>query len=193
MSRLCRLLARPNATAPGSRAPACREFGRIAVAGLAMFLAMALRPAIADESSPPAAATVLTISGSIGTAGTRSSVAFDIAMLERLGTVTIETSTPWTAGVQTFEGVPIRRLLESVGATGDLVMARAINNYVAMIPVTDFERYDVILAFRQNGEALSADSTGPLFIVYPYDHDEALRHEQIYSRSVWQLTELDVL
>jgi hypothetical protein len=159
---------------------------RIALMALAVVVTIGVQlPAKAGGAAPGGA--VLTVATDAGTA------TFDLAALETMGTVTIETSTPWTEGVQRFEGVPVRKVLEAVGAKGDTVMARALNRYVAFIPVEDFRKYDVILAFRQNGELLSVADTGPLFLIYPYDRDAALRHEQIYGRSVWQLTELQVL
>ncbi len=165
---------------------------RLALAALALLAAIGLQaPARAGGQSP--AQPVLTVLRTqvAGREGDR--LVFDLAALERLGTVTIETSTPWTEGVQRFEGVPVRRLLAVAGATGRTVIARALNSYVAVIPADDFRRDDVILAFRQNGRALDAGVTGPFFLVYPYDRDPALRTEETYSRSVWQLSELEIL
>jgi hypothetical protein len=34
---------------------------------------------------------------------------------------------------------------------------------------------------------------GPLFMIYPFDSDAALRNPLYYSRSVWQLKTIDVL
>ncbi|MBX6321865.1 MAG: molybdopterin-dependent oxidoreductase [Rhodospirillaceae bacterium] len=167
------------------------RIARAALAALALLVAT-LPPASAGGPSP--AGPVLTVLR--GTAPGRGGdrMVFDLSTLERLGTVTIETSTPWTEGVQRFEGVPLRRLLAAAGATGSsMVIARAQNNYVAVIPADDFRKYDVILAFRQNGRALSAGVTGPFFLVYPYDRDPALRTGETYSRSVWQLEQIEAL
>jgi hypothetical protein len=161
-------------------------FARFTLTAFAFVAAIALQPS-ARAGEAAAGETVLTVATDRGTA------VFDLAKLQTLGTVIIETSTPWTEGVQRFEGVPVRKVLEAVGATGETVMARGLDRYVAVIPVEDLHRYEVILAFRQNGELLSPSDDGPLFLMYPYDRDAGLRHQQTYSRSVWQLTELQIL
>ncbi len=43
-----------------------------------------------------------------------------------------------------------------------------------------------------NGETMPVRRKGPLWIVYPYDSDEAYRSEAIYSRSIWQLDRIEV-
>src|SRR3990172_775134 len=71
-------------------------------------------------------AVVLTIDGRINGGGARD---FSIGQLESLGMATIETSTPWHDGKVKFEGVPLRRLMEHVGASGHTVAVLALNNY----------------------------------------------------------------
>jgi hypothetical protein len=53
-----------------------------------------------------------------------------------------------------FEGVRARRLMEAVGARGTEVEARALNDYIEVIPIDDFHRYDVLLAVRMNGQLM---------------------------------------
>jgi hypothetical protein len=169
------------------------DLTRIGLIVLGLLMALALHSAAQAGEATSTGQPVLTVSGSIARGEGDATATFDRAALESLGTVMIETTTPWTEGVQRFEGVLVRKLLAAVGATGDTVKARALNRYVALIPAGDFEKYDVILAFRQNGRDLGEDEMGPLFIVYPFDGHAALRHAQTYSRAVWQLSELEVL
>ena len=178
-------------------APVCRGI-RFACRGLAaggaamMLLALAVTAATASDPLPqPEGQVILTIGGTIGRTTDGTKAYFDLAMLESLGTVTVETTTPWTEGVQRFEGVLARDVLAAVEASGDSVLAGALNNYIAELPTADFQKWDVILAFRQNGETLTARSKGPLFVVYPFDSDAELQSETIYSRAVWQLRTLD--
>jgi hypothetical protein len=157
-----------------------------------MVLATAGVGSASDPLPEPQGPVILTIGGSIGRTSDGSKAYFDLAMLESLGTVTIETTTPWTDGVQRFEGVLARDVLAAVEATGDSVLAGALNNYIAALPTADFQKWDVILAFRQNGSLLTARTKGPLFVVYPFDSDPDLHTETIYSRAVWQLRSLDL-
>ncbi len=133
--------------------------------------------------------TILTVEGKIegGTA-----IGFTLADLEALGTATIRTSTPWHDGVQEFEGVPISRLMEKVGATGDLLYVEALNEYSSEVPVSDLEEYGVILAYKQNGKYMEVADKGPLFIIYPFDENKEINSELYYTRSVWQVKKISV-
>lgn len=133
--------------------------------------------------------TMLTVSGRIAAA---DGVRMDREAIERLGLVTLQTTTPWHNGRVTFEGVPMRALLREVGANGTSVQALALNDYSTEIPLADFEKYDVILALKRDGEYMPVRDKGPLFIVYPYDSDPDLKSQKFYSRSAWQVKALVV-
>src|SRR5437764_6813929 len=88
----------------------------------------------AAETPQPAGKPILTISGRIA-AGGDGTVQFDREALEALGIVTIETSTPWYKGSVKFEGVSLQKLMQHVGATGDNLVAVALNDYSSEIPI----------------------------------------------------------
>jgi hypothetical protein len=117
---------------------------------------------------------------------------FDRAMLEALGTVSFETATPWYDKPMRFEGVPMSRLLETVQAYGDRVVATALNDYATEIPISDFAAFGTILAMKRDGTPLSVRDKGPLFIIYPFDSNPELRQQRYYGRSAWQLAQLAV-
>jgi len=83
-------------------------------------------------------------------------------------------------------------VLASVKAQGSQLKAIALNDYKVSIPVSDTQRFDMLLALRVNGERIPVRSKGPLFVVYPYDSDEELRSTLYYSRSIWQLKAIEV-
>ncbi|MCF4098364.1 oxidoreductase [Maritalea mediterranea] len=132
---------------------------------------------------------VLTIDGEIAGSTPRN---FTLEQLEAIGMETIKTATPWHEGEQTFEGVPLAALMQHVGANGDIAYVLALNNYSTEVPITDFEEHGVILASRKGGEAMSVAEKGPLFIIYPYDSDPALRTELYYTRSAWQVRQITI-
>ena len=43
-----------------------------------------------------------------------------------------------------------------------------------------------------DGAYMPVRDKGPLFIVYPYDSDPALKHQVYYSRSAWQVARMVV-
>lgn len=133
--------------------------------------------------------TVLRVTGQIA----NGRVALSREALEALPRVELVTSTVVTDGAHTFSGYLMRDLLEHLGATGEQITAIALNDYVVDIPVTDFQRFDVILADRMDGERLRRDGKGPLWIVYPRDDHEVLQDIRYDYRWVWQLYRLEVL
>jgi hypothetical protein len=135
---------------------------------------------------------ILTISGKIQNFNKDGTAQFDRAMLESLGLVTIETSTPWYSGAVKFEGVPLDKLMQAVGAKGDSVVAIALNDYSTEIPISDFHRFGPILALKRNGEYMPVRDKGPLFIIYPYDRLQELKSQTYYGRSAWQVSQLVV-
>jgi len=135
---------------------------------------------------------VLTISGKIGVTNKDNTAQFDRAMLESLGLVAIETTTPWHEGKVKFEGVSLDKLMNQVGATGQRVIVVALNDYTTEIPIEDFRKYNVILAIKRDGEYMSVRDKGPLFIIYPYDSDPELKSQTYYARSAWQVAKIDV-
>ena len=140
----------------------------------------------------PQGKVILTIAGQSTNTNLNGTAVFDIAMLEELGVKGFSTTTPWYNGPVSFEGVPMAQLLDHVGATGTKVTALALNDYSTDIPLDDFRHYDAILAFKRDGAYMPVRDKGPLFIVYPYDSNPALKHQRYYSRSAWQVARLVV-
>jgi hypothetical protein len=120
------------------------------------------------------------------------STAFDRAALEAMSIETVETTTAWTDGPQVFEGPLARDVLAAAGVEGETVRAVALNDYAVDIPRSDFQRYDVIIALRHNGKAMSVRDKGPLWIVYPRDDHPELQSSAQNDKWIWQLHRLDV-
>jgi hypothetical protein len=112
--------------------------------------------------------------------------------LLRLGVKRITTHTPWTDGVVNFEGVLARDLMTIVGAGGITASIFALDDYQVDVPLADFAQYDAIFAYAMNGEPLTAEDKGPLFLVYPYDSAPELATETFYARSAWQIVRVNI-
>lgn len=147
----------------------------------------------AQASLPaPKDRVVLTLGGQIGVRNHGSHAAFDMAMLEALPQHTFTTRTPWDDQPVTFRGPRLRDVLAAVRAEGRQLRATALNDYRVVIPFEDAQRHDVIIATRKNGVPMAVRDKGPLFIVYPFDRDPALKDLRYYERSIWQLKAIDV-
>lgn len=144
-------------------------------------------PASADALAEPKGEVLLTVTGAVSQTNTDGGAEFDFDMLEKLGVSKIETSTAWTQGQKTFEGVLLQTLMDTVGATGTTAEVIALNDYKVDIPVNDFASYPVILAYQMDGERLKIRDKGPLWIVYPEDDNPELKNKETQAKWVWQV------
>src|SRR5688500_440454 len=85
----------------------------------------------------PKGPVVLTVSGKIERTNGSGVALFDMEMLEALGKASFATRSEVSEMPQLFEGVPLRSLLERIGAQGKSLRASALNDYVAVIPMED--------------------------------------------------------
>jgi hypothetical protein len=144
----------------------------------------------ANGLATSAARPILTVSGKISGSYEDHTARFDRAALEALGTNGFTTTTPWYDGEVKFEGVLMTRLMEAIGATGDIVVATALNDCETKIPVSDFAAFKVLLALKRDGQYMPVHDKGPLFMVYPFDSNPVLKNQRYYGRSAWQLARL---
>lgn len=141
----------------------------------------------------PSGDVVLTVSGAIAETNRGAAAVFDRAMLEALPGRTAVMETPWTTGEIEFSGPYLRAVLAAVGADGRRLIVRALNDYSAEVPISDATGMDTILASRVFGEPMVVRDKGPLMLVYPFDRDRSLYNEKYFSRSVWQIKEIEVV
>jgi hypothetical protein len=141
----------------------------------------------------PNGAVVLTLRGKLQRTNQADSAGFDMAMLEALPQHTFSTKTPWFKEPRKFTGPLLRDLLALVGAHGSTLRLGALNDYRIDVPADDARRFEVTLARLIDDRPITVREKGPLFMIYPFDSDPALRNALYYSRSVWQLKTIDVL
>lgn len=159
------------------------------ISALLLFLGT---PVWAQSLAAPSGMPILTVEGKIKNTNVGETAQFDRSMLEALGMVSFTTSTPWYSKPTEFEGVPLQKLMDIVGAQGTEVEAIALNDYHVTLPISDFKEFGTILALKRDGKDMPIRDKGPLFIVYPYDSDPRLQTQDYYARSIWQLAKLVV-
>jgi hypothetical protein len=147
----------------------------------------------AQALQAPGGAVVLSIGGRIQRTNQGERAALDMAMLEALAQRTFTTKTPWFKQPRKFTGPLLRDVLGLVGAQGNTLRVTALNDYRIDVPSDDARRFDVVLARMVDDKPITVREKGPLFMIYPFDSDAALRNALYYSRSVWQLNSIDVL
>lgn len=157
------------------------------------FLALLLsQPAVTAELPQPEGAVLLSISGKIRHTNRQNQAVFDRAMLQALPQQTTHTLTPWSEGVNRYQGPLGSALIQAVGAEqASMMRITALNDFSAEIPVSDFLNYPVILALQKNDRYLRIRDRGPLFVIYPFDDHPELKTELHYNRSVWQIRSIE--
>ena len=167
---------------------------RITAMAVALLLCASPLVVAADQSSlsQPEDIPILTVTGAITKTNIDGSAQFDAALFASLPRHKTTTRTPWYNGPRTFEGPLLRDVLAAVGARGKTLRVEALNDYAALIPVSDATETDVVLADRIDGKPIPVRERGPLFIIYPFDERPALNSEEYYQRSVWQVRSIEV-
>jgi hypothetical protein len=112
--------------------------------------------------------------------------------LQALPKTSFTTTTMWTEGEQSFEGVELRSFLEALNVTEGRLIAAAINDYRIEMPISDVRAGGPIIAYMNNGQEMSVRDKGPLWIVYPYDSAPEYQSEVVFSRSIWQLNRIEI-
>ncbi|MCO6051007.1 molybdopterin-dependent oxidoreductase [Mesorhizobium sp. RP14(2022)] len=155
---------------------------------LALTSAIAL--GLASLSAPASGGAPILVLG--GTAA-KPAQALDLAGLDAMPQTSFETNTPWHKGPVTFSGVLLKDYLATLGAHGTRVQLIALNDYTVEAPVDELVEGGALLATRQNGQPMPVSEKGPVFLLFPFDSRKELQHQTYYSRSVWQLSEIDIL
>jgi hypothetical protein len=143
------------------------------------------------QTAPP---LVLDVQGKIEktTDVSHQTYRFTEAQLLALPVHSITTSTTWTPR-STFTGPLLADILKTVGAYGTEVEFRTLDDYTYTVPVSDDDRYGVVLAYSMNGQRLKISDFGPLFLIYPRDaYPNELTGALGDSKFVWQIKALIV-
>ena len=150
-----------------------------------ILLAMPALPLAAAAAEDP----TLELAGAIAPPAPRR---LTLSQLDALGRVDLATRTPWTVGPQHFAGLPLRRLLDAVGAQGRMLRAVALNDYAVDAPVAELLASDAFLATHLDGTPIPVRRRGPFWMVFPWSQRPELETPIHRQRSVWQLQRIDI-
>lgn len=160
----------------------------VAIGSFLAAMAIALAVSLSAQAAPPRDMPIL----SIYPAAQETPHMLSVSDLERYPQRSVtgfipdvqDESAEWT-------GVSLGVLLEDLGEPLPArLIASAMDSYQEVIPGSDLEHHDPIIAYQRNGEYLSIAQRGPLVIMYPYGEHPELQTRVYYSRTVWQLDKL---
>lgn len=160
---------------------------------LAILLTVVFAASPVAALDQPKGPVILTIVGAVKLPNRDGSAVFDLEMLDALKGRDATMETPWTQGKVEFSGPLLREVLKAAGAEGSRMIIQALNGYSAEVPMSDALSLDTILATRLDGEVMTVRTKGPSMLVYPFDQDSSLFNEKYFARSVWQITQIEVV
>jgi len=140
----------------------------------------------------PKEPVVLSVSGMIANHNADGRAEFDLATLMSYPSSHISTTTAWTEGINTFEGIAAETLLNIVQANGTIAEFSALNDYTVSINLDDPIKHGAIIAYLHNGQRMSVRDKGPLWLIYPLDSNPELQSPIYRDRMIWQLRSINV-
>jgi len=113
---------------------------------------------------------------------------FTLAELKAMPQSEIRTANEFIDGVRSFRGPRVSYLLRICNADGAAsVRMIALNDYEVEVQVSEFDKYQPILALTMDGKELSVRDKGPIWVIYPMSDFSELRDPVFNSRLIWQL------
>ncbi len=140
----------------------------------------------------PTQPVILEITGKITQFNDQQTLRLDREQLLSFKQFDVKTTTPWTDKLTHFKGPLLRDVLAATGSSGRYVFAKAVNEYAVKIPISDAEKFSVILAIEQDGKPLSIRNKGPIWLIYPWSGSEKLKQDKFYARSIWHLVSMRI-
>lgn len=93
--------------------------------------------------------------------------------------------------VYRWQGVRLSTLLAGLErGRAQHLRVEALNDYSALIPLSDLDAFEPILAYRRDGHTLGIAERGPLFVIYPMLDHPPLRTQVYFNRTVWQVSRI---
>jgi hypothetical protein len=95
-------------------------------------------------------------------------------------------------GEHKVKGVLMRDLVKYSGGSGDAVKLVALDGYEMDVPMSDFIKYDAVVATEVDGNSLSVRDHGPAWLIYPASDHPELKDTLYESRAVWQIKLIEI-
>jgi hypothetical protein len=143
-----------------------------------------------EKIAAPKGEVVLIMTGEIAAANKGRALELDLASLEQMRRVRLETAEPFLKRRVTFEGVLLADLLAVAGIrdSASKVSLTALDDYKVDFKVADVRSSQMLLATKADGKHMPIDRSGPIRIVFP-DSSSLGRNPDLW---IWSVSELKV-
>lgn len=114
-----------------------------------------------------------------------------LSELRRLPQQTYAAMLPEEERISLWQGVPLSQLFDGAQlGQSKRLRVDALNDYSELIPLSDLNAYQPILAYRRDERYIGISERGPLFIIYPLVNHPELRTQVYFNRTVWQVSRI---
>ncbi|WP_448681913.1 oxidoreductase [Pseudomonas nicosulfuronedens] len=116
---------------------------------------------------------------------------YSLSELEGLPQTEQRAMLPNEARVYSWQGVRLSTLFAGFEQGADRrLRVEALNDYSALIPLSDLAAFEPILAYRRDGQSIGIAERGPLFVIYPMLEHPQLCTQVYFNRTVWQVSRI---
>lgn len=125
--------------------------------------------------------------------GTSGSISYEQdGLVEEFGIRSLETVSTWTGSkTVAYRGVALLDILQRHGIDDPIIEVGAENGFVSKIPLELIEKYDPIVAFEADGQALDFTTRGPLSLIWPRSGNPEVLSETMDGMWTWYMNEIN--
>ncbi len=124
----------------------------------------------------------------------KKTFAFTFDDLQKLGNKNIQATNIYN-GKAMYTGPLIRDVLRTAGVklNAKSVIFVGLDDYQVRVPISDLDKWDVIVAHTVNDQRMVIETKGPLWVMYPLDQDPVnLANTNTSAKLVWNLLKIIV-
>ncbi len=98
---------------------------------------------------------------------------------------------PYRNRTNSFSGITLRDLVNSLAPKAQRVRMRAVNDYIAWFDRREWETLPIMLATRDSGARMTVANKGPARIIYLQDADNELQMQVHAPKWIWQVVDVE--
>ncbi len=115
-----------------------------------------------------------------------------MSTLEKLGLVKYTVDDPWLQTQVSYTGILFADLLKYAGSPDSVtaIQVVALDGYAAEIPISEIQKWPVLLATQADGQHINIEHNGPTRVIFPYDSYSDITAAR--NMSVWNIESLEI-
>jgi len=114
-----------------------------------------------------------------------------ISDLEQLSLTEYPVFNPYRKKTITYKGVLMKELVKKFGQPGvTKIMIGAIDGYQSEFIIQEWQKWNILFAFKADGELMGPDRNGPLKVIMPYDTSPDMDRVLYEPKWIWAINKI---